>query len=133
MNPKVLSNWHEGSAGKTCSLFFGYNLLEEVGSFTEHLGAYEEIAEPFSQVLQLLLRLVLEDRAELLYYNTSLMERKVIAFRFVSEYDYDKYHDVLDELSKEEIERGVWEPLRNAKQYKKWVADLDGGTPTIAI
>lgn len=133
MNPKVVSDWHGGSAGKTSSLFFGYNLIEEVGSFNKHSKTYEGVAVPFRQLLQALLRLVLEGKAELLYYDNSLMERKVVAFRFTSEYSYDEYRDGLVEVGEEKIERGVWEPLRNAKQYKKWIADLAGGTPTIAV
>ena len=132
MNPKVAEDWSGGSAAKTSTLFLGYNLWAEHGCYDGRSGIFAEAIDSFGRVVIKLLELIQQEQVELLYCNCSIVERRVIAFRFTSGSSYDQNVQVLLSLSKT-LDRGIWEPDRDSCHHSKWLGDLPGATSTIAF
>ena len=120
MKPRIVSNWFAGSAAKTSSVFFGYKEQSE------------ETMSQYNTVLFRLLHLVQEQEVQLLLVDNTIQERKVVVFRFTSTSAYDTYRDELVQLAGN-LERGIWEPWRDAEQEREWRGDLVHATPTIAF
>lgn len=120
MKTKITKNWPAGSASKTATLFFGYQLANE-----EHQRTYRI-------VINRLLHLALDNEVQILYMDNEAQERRVVVFRFVSGQSYDQYRDELVQTAGD-LEKGVWEPNRDAEQYSSWKAELAEATPTLFL
>lgn len=121
-----------GNGVKTGSYFFGYNLLEEIGSYADDKEMYKEAIKVFNQLTKRMLHLAVEGHVQLLYLNSSLMERRVVAFRFQSANAFDEHGDTLLDLGRD-LDIGIWEPLRDPHQDKYWRVDIPGATLTVAF
>jgi hypothetical protein len=122
MKPKVAKFWKGGSAAKTSMLFFGYF------SAAEH----PQRRETYSLVVERLLSLAQEKAVQILYMDNTIQERRVVVYRFTSEQAYTQFRGGLVKLG-EELEKGIWEPHRDAKQYSEWLTELSEATPTVAL
>ena len=120
MKTKQTKDWPVVSASKTARMYFGYQL------------ANEDCQRSYRIVINRLLHLALEDEVQILYMDNEVQERRVIVFRFTSEQTYDQYRDELVRIA-EGLERGIWEPNRDAIQHSDWKVELTEATPTLLL
>lgn len=130
--PKIVKDWHGGSAAKTSVMFFGYNLYTSYGTFSENEEIYRRYMTQFDGVSARLFELSREGEVQLLYLDRSLVERRVVAFRFTSESAYNAHRKELVSIG-DALGRGVWEPLRNDRQRTEWQSHLPQTTPTVSV
>ncbi len=131
MRVPVEKRWCGVSDVKTQLAYFGYNgFASAYGTLYEgNAMQYGMWERAFGAVYKMLLRLEEGGHVQLAYVDNTMVERRVVAYRFTSDQAYDCHHSALMSVGIV-MSFGKWDSFGDQHQFSEYLSEVNG---TLAI